>query len=104
MYSTNKIIQTISLIGAFAFVTLSSTARAVDPPPDGGYPNDNTAEGEDALFSLTTGSANTASGFQTLFNNTTGEFNTATGSQALYGSVNNGNFNTATGANALFSN
>jgi len=29
-----------------------STTFAVDPPPDGGYPNDNTAEGQDALFSL----------------------------------------------------
>ena len=52
MYPTSKIIRTISLIGAFAFVTLLPTARAVDPPPDGGYPNNNTAEGEDACSSL----------------------------------------------------
>ena len=35
---------------------LSPTARAVTPAPDGGYPNNNTAEGDNALFSLTTGS------------------------------------------------
>ncbi len=42
---------------------LSPTAQAVDPPPDGGYPNFNTAEGEDALFRLTTGFSNTAIGY-----------------------------------------
>ena len=31
-------------------------AHAVVPAPDGGYPNFNTAEGQSALFSLTTGS------------------------------------------------
>src|SRR5439155_11707632 len=64
---------------------LSPTARAVDPPPDGGYPNNNIAEGEDALFSLDTllGTDNTAVGFDALYNNTTGRFNTASGSKAL---------------------
>ena len=37
----------------------------------------NTAEGTDALFSLTTGSDNTANGFQALYSNTTGNSNTA---------------------------
>jgi hypothetical protein len=37
-------------------------AQAVAPPPDGGYPNFTTAEGQNALFNLTTGSANTAVG------------------------------------------
>src|SRR5437899_3816823 len=37
------------LLACFA---LSPTAQAVDPPPDGGYPGQNTAEGTDALFSL----------------------------------------------------
>lgn len=41
---------------------VSPTARAVIPAPDGGYPNQNTAKGEDALFSLTTGHNNTANG------------------------------------------
>ncbi len=55
-------------------------AWAVDPPPDGGYPNGNTAEGDDALFSLTNdGLWNTAVGFQALYSNTNGIRNTAVG-------------------------
>src|SRR5947208_2538625 len=38
-----------------ACFALSPMARTVTPPPDGGYPNGNTAEGEDALFSLGNG-------------------------------------------------
>ena len=94
MYSLTKIITTISLIAACAFVV--TTARAVDPPPDGGYPNFNTAEGEDALFSLTTGSYNTALGFQALYNNTTQDNNTAVGYKALYS--NNGLYSVASTA------
>ena len=37
-------------------------ARAVSPPPNGGYPGGNTAEGQNALFSLTTGTYNSAIG------------------------------------------
>src|SRR5882724_1139717 len=66
-----------------ASFALSPTARAVDPPPDGGYPNENTAEGEDALFSLTDGSFNTAVGYHALYSNTTGSANTAVGEVAL---------------------
>src|SRR5213596_346033 len=104
-------------LGCFA---LSPAALAVTPARDGGHPNQNTAEGEDALFSLTTGVDNTANGFEALFNNTTGNFNTANGSFALgsnivgdrntangYGALftnTHGNFNTATGAQALFTN
>jgi hypothetical protein len=51
----------------------------VVPPPDGGYPGGNTAEGQAALLSLTTGGFNTAVGFLSLRSNTTGSFNTATG-------------------------
>jgi hypothetical protein len=70
MYSTTKIIRTISFIGACALA--AATARAVTPPPDGGYPNQNTAEGKDALFSLATGGDNTAMGFDALDSKTTG--------------------------------
>ena len=47
MYRRIKFIRAISLIGTF--VLAAATALAVDPPSDRGYPNQNTAEGEDAL-------------------------------------------------------
>ncbi len=88
---------------ALACFALSPTARAVNPAPDGGYPGQNTAEGDDALFSLTSGGDNTAVGFSALFNNTTGYFNTAVGDQALYNDA-TGSSNTASGFLSLFSN
>jgi hypothetical protein len=77
-------------------------ARAVSPPPDGGYPGGNTAEGQAALLSLTTGGFNTAVGFLSLRSNTTGPLNTAVGAGTLL--ANTANENTATGAGALLSN
>jgi Chaperone of endosialidase len=88
------------VLAAFA---VSPTAQAVVPPPDGGYPGQNTAEGTDALFSLTTGADNTAVGFDALYSNTTGDSNTATGSLALMSNT-TGIRNTATGFAALNSN
>src|SRR5260370_6937086 len=61
-----------------AWFALSPTARAVTPAPDGGYPGDNTAEGDNALFSLTDGIENTATGFEALYSTTTGTDNTPT--------------------------
>ena len=55
---------------AVAFFGVSRTAQAVSPPPDGGYPGQNTAEGDNALFHLTSGTDNTAIGFEALFSNT----------------------------------
>jgi hypothetical protein len=88
---------------AFVCFALSPLAQAVSPAPDGGYPNGNTAEGDLALQSLTTGDHNTAVGNGALFSNSTGFQNTATGAGALL--LNNTGFhNTATGFVALFSN
>ncbi|HEY6205738.1 MAG TPA: tail fiber domain-containing protein [Chthoniobacterales bacterium] len=88
-------------LACFAFLP---TARAVTPAPDGGYPGGNTAEGEDALFSLTPGGIyNTALGFHALYNATNGFDNTATGWQALASNT-TGVRNTATGTGALLSN
>jgi hypothetical protein len=78
------------------------TARAVVPPPDGGYPNFTTAEGTNALFNLTTGSTNTGLGWYSLFSNSTGSFNTGVGGGAL--ALNNADSNTAVGAAALLLN
>ena len=92
----------LSLSFGFAWLALAPAARAISPAPDGGYPNFTTAEGDNALFSLTTGSANTAVGFFSLFSNTTGSFNTAVGAGAL--DLNTADNNTATGAAALLLN
>jgi hypothetical protein len=77
-------------------------AEAIMPPPDGGYPGGNTAEGKNALLGLTTGGFNTAVGFFSLRSNTTESFNTAIGAGTLF--ANTADENTATGAGALLSN
>ena len=75
MKITNKAF--IIIAAALASIALSPVAKAVIPPPDGGYPGGNTAEGQNALLSLTTGTYNTALGLFSLRSNTTGNFNTA---------------------------
>ena len=92
----------LAIASLFAWFALSP-ARAVTPAPDGGYPNANTAEGDNALLNLTTGSGNTATGFEALFSNTTGSTNTANGTAVLFRNT-TGNNNTANGAAALVSN
>ena len=88
---------------ALSCFTVSPPARAVTPPPDGGYPNQNTAEGEDALFDVTFGLNDTAIGYHALYGDTTGNYNTATGSLALESDT-TGSTNTAIGYGALASN
>ncbi len=88
---------------ALALFALSPLALAVIPAPDGGYPNPDTAEADNALFSLTTGQDNTAIGFQALFKDTTGHNNTAIGAGALFNNTTGSN-NTATGLDALAAN
>jgi len=78
---------------------LPPNAFGVVPPPDGGYPGANTAEGQNALLSLTTGGFNTASGWLSLRGLTTGSFNTSVGAGTL--ALNNADENTATGSSAL---
>ncbi len=86
-------------LGCFGLLPL---AQAVVPAPDGGYPGGNTAEGQSALFSLTSGTYNTAVGVFSLLSNAEGNFNTATGAGTLL--ANTADQNTATGAGALLSN
>lgn len=116
-----SLIKTLISVTAiiFSLSALSPTARAVIPPPDGGYVEQNTAEGEDALRFNTFGTSNTAIGYHALFNNTEGNSNTATGALALHLNItglrntatgfgaledNNGNENTANGNSALENN
>ena len=84
-------------------VGLLPKVEAVSPPPDGGYPGLNTAEGQNALLSLTSGVYNTAVGFSSLKSNTIGNANTAIGVNALSSNTSGYN-NTANGVNALYSN
>ncbi len=95
----------ITLVLACFALSPAPKALAVSPPPDGGYPGNNTAEGQDALFSLTSSTVtdNTAIGYHTLYNDTNGFFSTAVGSLALF-SLTSGNNNTAAGYKALYSN
>jgi hypothetical protein len=99
----NKATTLFLIAIVFACVALSPTAQAVSPPPDGGYPNKNTAEGDDALFNLAGGRHNTAVGFEALFSDTIGSDNTAIGANALLSNT-IGIRNTATGADALANN
>jgi hypothetical protein len=78
-------------------------ALGVSPAPDGGYVGANTAEGTDALFSLTSGVWNVAIGFQALHSDTTGNQNTATGYRALFSNL-TGDHSTAYGSRALYNN
>jgi hypothetical protein len=87
---------------SLACVALLPKVQAVVPPPDGGYPGFNTAEGQNALLSLTSGVGNTAVGWFSLKSATTASLNTAVGAGTLL--LNTAERNTATGAAALLSN
>ena len=103
MKTITKIICLALALFTFACFAALPTAQAVVPPPDGGYPGFNTAEGSNALQNLTTGIGNTAIGSHSLFANTAGNLNMATGAVALFSNT-TGTQNTANGAFALFSN
>ena len=101
MRTTTKRVHVALASLVLTWFALSQIAEAVVPAPDGGYPGLNTAEGQNALLGLTTGSANTAVGWFSLKSDTAGSFNTALGAGTLAAST--GDQNTATGAAALFS-
>jgi len=95
-------IRTQSILITFALLCLGLlAARAVSPPPDGGYPGGNTGEGQNALLNGG-GTYNTAVGLFALESNVTGDFNTAIGAGTLLAHRGNGE-NTAVGAGALLS-
>jgi hypothetical protein len=93
---------TLFALGCFAFGALLPRAQAVVPAPDGGYPGGNTAEGQAALLSLTTGFYNTAVGIYSVLSLTDGSFCTGVGAGTLL--VNTADNSTAIGAGALLSN
>jgi hypothetical protein len=96
-----KKISILPFLIALMLVALAQNTQAVSPPPDGGYPGFTTAEGTNALQSLTTGSANTAVGWSSLLSNAAGSFNTATGAGSLL--FNTADANTAFGTARSYS-
>jgi hypothetical protein len=95
----SSVILTVLVSGFIAFLP---KVQAVVPPPDGGYAGGNTAEGQNALLSRTTGGFNAAIGWLSLRALTTASFNTGVGAGTL--ALNNADQNTAIGAGALLSN
>jgi Chaperone of endosialidase len=94
----------VILIGGTAFCCVSPVL-AVDPPPSGFYPEENTALGQDALFNYLTGGIgqNVAIGYNAMFSNTEGSSNTGVGDQALRSNL-TGEANVALGYVALYNN
>jgi trimeric autotransporter adhesin len=85
------------LLACFA---LLPKAQAEEVTPQLALPGFNTADGFNALDSLTTGIFNSAFGALTLEDTTTGSHNTGLGAQALRNNT-LGSYNTAVGENAL---
>ncbi len=75
---------------------------AAPAAPLAALPGYNTADGDQALFNVSTGTGNSAFGWRALFSNTDASFNTGVGGGALV--LNIGNSNTAVGAAALLLN
>ena len=92
----------IYMFWAIACFAILPEIQAVSPPPDGGYPGENTAEGASALLHLNGGTNNTAVGWASLGFDVAGNLNTAVGAGTLLFNTKDGN--TATGAGGLLSN
>jgi hypothetical protein len=92
-----RLIATLSALACFALCQQVQSAIQDDP-----VPVSNTADGQGALASITTGLYNTAFGFLPLLSLTDANFDTGVGAGALL--LDNGGTNTAVGAGALLSN
>jgi hypothetical protein len=99
-------LKTISLVVIplmLVWFAPSPTAQGQTPTPDMAVLGFNTADGLNALTSVTSGIYNSAFGFNALTADTTGSFNTAVGGQALK-FLTTGSSNTAVGINTLVNN
>jgi len=97
--ATPLLLITLALV-CFGFLP---KAQAVEPAaPDTALPGGNTADGQLALASVTTGLYNSAFGIYSLLSLTDGNFCTGVGAGTLLSNTADGN--TATGAGALLSN
>ena len=100
---SRKIIFTTVLSAVVCFGLCQQVQSATDTPDPGGtLSTSNTADGQSALGSLTTGLYNSAFGFLSVLSLSDANFDTGVGAAALL--VDNGGTNTAVGAAALFSN
>jgi hypothetical protein len=103
--SGNLLVNTTSAVAGSKLVVASGDANinGLTVGMGGGSVNSNTANGNAALYTNTTGSGNTANGNAALYTNTTGINNTANGMRALYSNT-TGSGNTANGYHALYAN
>src|SRR6266536_6262077 len=98
-----KIILTTALSALVCFGLCQQVQSATDTPDPGGtLPVSNTADGQSALFSLTTGLYNSAFGFLSVLSISDANFDTGIGAGALR--VDTAGENTAVGAGALLVN
>ena len=97
-----KIIFTTALSALVCFGLCQQVQSATDTPDPGSLPTSNTADGQGALGSLTTGLYNSAFGFLSVLSLSDANFDTGVGAAALL--VDNGGTNTAVGAGALLNN
>ena len=91
----------LSALACFAFLPKTQAVEPATPDP-GPLPVSNTADGQFALFGLTTGIYNSAFGIYALLSNADANFNTGVGGATLLS--NTGSENTAVGGGALLSN
>src|SRR6266498_1594191 len=100
---SRKIMFTTVLSALVCFGLCQQVQSATDTPDPGGKPLSNTADGVNALLSITTGLYNSAFGFDAVLANSDASFDTAVGAGALL-SNSTGSDNNAVGAFALFNN
>ena len=81
MKNLATIFTTILALGCFPLLikaqAVPDAAERAPSAPQIALAGFNTADGDHALFNVTTGSANTAVGWSSLFSNTDGSYNTA---------------------------
>src|SRR6266508_2996293 len=99
---SRKIMFTTVLSALVCFGLCQQLQSATDTPDPGAKPLSNTADGVNALLSITTGLYNSAFGFDSLLSTSDTSFNTGVGAGTLL--LNTSSSNTAVGAGALLSN
>ncbi len=99
---SRKIMFTTLLSALVCFGLCQQLQSATDTPDPGAKPLSNTADGTNALLSITTGLYNSAFGFDAVLSNSDASFDTGIGAGTLL--LNTGSANSAVGAGALLTN